>query len=237
MSKEIAIAEVRTMANSVVSSGLYGIKNSEQAFTLMLIAQAENTHPVKAMQMYDIIQGRPALKASEVLSRYQQAGGKIQWIKTDAKSAKAKFTHPQGGEFEYEYTIEDAQQAGLTGKDNWKKRPKEMLRARCTSGGVRMSYPACLNNMYSSDEVADMEIEEQENIQEVEVVEEQTQDVGALKRQLASKLRKLNVVDTDIKEFAELNSLNENLQLLEELVNDDKLLEKKLVEFEEFTGE
>lgn len=223
MSKEIAISEVRTMATSATKSGMFGLKNQEQAFTLMMIAQAENIHPMSALMKYDIIQGRPALKATEVLARFQQSGGSIKWIHTTPISAKALFVHPQGGEAEVEYTIEDAKLAGLAGKDNWVKRPKEMLRARCTSSGVRMVYPVCLNNMYSSDEVLEMEpLEEtKEEILESEVVENNNEQ---LKRELATKLRKISFTNAMIKEFAEVNNLNEDLELLSDMVsNNDKL--------------
>lgn len=225
----IAIAEVRTMAKSSYKSGMFGIKNEEQAFTLMLIAQAENIHPMSALMKYDIIQGRPALKATEVLSRFQQSGGTIKWINTTQQSAKALFIHPQGGEAEVEYTMEDAQLAGLTGKDNWKKRPKEMLRARCVSSGVRMVYPACLNNMHSTDEVEEFEpIEPQEQPkQEEQVTEAELEpNIDDLKKSLARTLQKdFSFTGAMIKEFADANDLSNNEELLSELVSDnDKLI-------------
>lgn len=230
MSKEIAIAEIRTMANSATQSGMFPVKNPEQAFTLMLIAQAENIHPMSAFMKYDIIQGKPALKSSEVLSRFQYAGGKVEWIKTDETIAKGKFTHPQGGSITIEWNMQRATKAGYANKDNWKKHPAQMLRARCVTEAVRAIYPSCLNNMYSVDEVADFSEEEQKQEEVIETVE--VVDTGALKRTLSNKLRKLNVVDADIKEFAELHKLNDNIELLEKLANDDKFLEEKLEEFE-----
>lgn len=228
MGKELELSEVRTLATSSFKSGLFGIKNQEQAFTLMIIAQSEGIHPIRAMQMYDIIQGRPALKSTEVLTRFQNSGGRVKWVETSATKAKAIFTHEIGGEFEHEYTIEDAKLAGLTGKDNWKIRPKEMLRARCISSGIRMVYPACLNNMYSSDEVIEFAepeaaIETIEDV-EIETVEDKPNN-NELKRSLSNKLTKdFSFTTAIVKEFAEANNLAENTELLEELVsNDDKL--------------
>ena len=37
--------------------------------------------------------------------------------------------------------MEDAKRAGLGGKDNWRKYPKAMLRARCISGALRAWAP------------------------------------------------------------------------------------------------
>ena len=75
----IPIGEIERMAVAVSKSGLFGIKNQEQAIALMLIAQAEGMHPAIAARDYHVIQGRPALKADALLARFQQAGGKVAW--------------------------------------------------------------------------------------------------------------------------------------------------------------
>lgn len=43
--------------------------------------------------------------------------------------------------FVFEYTIEEAANAGYLTKDNWKKTPKAMLWNRCMTGGARMHAP------------------------------------------------------------------------------------------------
>ena len=232
MSNLIPIDQVRVMAKSASASKLFSAKAEEQVFTLMLIAQAENIHPMKALMAYDIIQGQPALKASEALARFMDCGGKIKWIKSDAESAKAEFTHPSSGSFEYEYTVQDATEAGLINKDNWKKNLKAMLRARCTSAGIRMSYPRCLNNMYTADEVQDFEqLEDNEIIEEVEVSSYESRFL-ANKAILSTKLRKYDFSDAMIKEFATVNDLINNKVLIDELVNDDAKLIELIKEFE-----
>ena len=232
MSNIIPIAEVRVMAKSAAQSKLFSAKAEEQIFVLMLLAQSEGIPPIKAMMAYDIIQGQPALKASEALARFMDCGGKIKWIKSDKESAKAEFTHPSSGSFEYEYTFEDAQDAGLTSKDNWKKNLKAMLRARCTSAGIRMSYPRCLNNMYLSEEVQDFE-----PIEDAEVtatIEDETKPLSEkeLKLSLLNKLRKLDFNDADIKEFATFYDLNNKMDLLSEMLEDEKFLLQQVELFE-----
>ena len=233
MSNIIPIDQVRVMAKSASASKLFSAKAEEQVFTLMLIAQAENIHPMKALMAYDIIQGQPALKANEALARYMDCGGKIKWIKSDDKSAKAEFTHPSSGTFEYEYTVKDATDAGLINKDNWKKNLKAMLRARCTSAGIRMSYPRCLNNMYTADEVQDFDTiqQEEEVIEDVEVSSYESRYL-ANKAILSTKLRKYDFTDAMIKEFATLNDLLNDKVLIDELVNDEEKLLKYIGEFE-----
>lgn len=232
MSNIIPMPEIRVMAKSAASSKMFSAKAEEQIFTLMLVAQSEGIHPIKALMAYDVINGQPALKASEALARYMDAGGKIEWIKSDKESAKARFTHPSSGSFEYEYTIEDATDAGLINKDNWKKNLKAMLRARCTSAGIRMSYPRCLNNMYLAEEVQDFDTKESNEEIETATIIEETSNIEADKKVLTLKLRKLDFTNAMIKEFAEKYNLLNDSDLLNELVTNEQKLMELVKEFE-----
>jgi hypothetical protein len=131
-------------------------KRPEDMFALMLLAQAEGKHPAIAAQEYDIIQGRPALRSQSAQARFQIAGGKVIWKTRTDTEASATFSHPQGGELTITWTIDRAKNAGLTGKDNWKKYPAQMLSARVVSEGVRAVFPACLSGMYLPEEIEDI---------------------------------------------------------------------------------
>lgn len=235
MSNIVSISEIRVIAKSAANSKMFSAKAEEQIFMLMLLAQSESIPPVKALMSYDIINGQPALKSSEALARYMDSGGKIEWIKSDKESAKARFTHPSSGSFEYEYTVEDATDAGLIQKDNWRKNRKAMLRARCTSAGIRMSYPRCLNNMYLAEEVQDfepVEIDEPKSeIIEGDIIPEL--DIKELKRTLTRRLKvDYNYNDAMIKEFAELFDISENVENLSKMVEDNEYLLKCIEQFE-----
>lgn len=153
----LPLQEVQTMANAAAKSGLFGVKTADQAFALMLVAQAEGLHPMTACQTYDIIQGRPSMKATAMLSRFQQAGGKVVWSERSDKRACATFSHSAGGSVEVEWTLERAKAADLGGKDMWRKYPRQMLSARTISEGVRTVYPAVLGGFYAPEEVQDFE--------------------------------------------------------------------------------
>src|SRR3990167_5734716 len=153
----VTLSNMRTMAEAVAKSNLFGIKRPEEALALMLIAQAEGCHPAIAIRDFHIIQGKPALKADAMLARFQQAGGRVQWIElTDSKVA-AKFNHPAGGEIIIDWTIERAKVAGLGGKDVWKRFPRQMLRARVISEGIRTVFPGVIVGSYTPEEVQDFE--------------------------------------------------------------------------------
>ncbi len=157
MSNElIPYSDIERMASVTAKSGLFGIKTSEQAAALMLIAQAEGLHPAIAARDYHIIQGRPSLKADAMLGRFQAAGGKVQFHEYTDKAVIATFTHPQGGTIKIDWTIERAIKAGLGNKDNWRQYPRQMLRARVISEGIRTIFPGCIGSFYTPEELQDI---------------------------------------------------------------------------------
>lgn len=154
----VPLNDLQRMAEAIAKSGLFGMKTADQAMALMLTAQAEGQHPATITQDYDIIQGRAARKTHSVLARYQQAGGSVEWhCLTDTK-ADATFAPPPGAgkPLRIEWTIDMAKRCDLTGKDNWKKYPRAMLRARCIAEGVRATYPAAIGGMMVAEEAQDL---------------------------------------------------------------------------------
>jgi len=225
----VPIAQVQVMAKSVVQSGLFGLKNQDQAFTLMLIAQAEGIHPIQAIQKYSIINGMPSLKSTEIQSRFQKSGGILKWVETSNTKAVCEMSHPSyDGKYLSEFTIADATLMGLVNKDNWKKMPKQMLMARCISAGVRAVYPDCLNNMYSEAEVQDIEVTE---VLEPEVVV--IDDKQNNKQILTMRLRKLDFSDAMIKEFATKYNLANDEVLLQTMIDNNEKLIELIEEFED----
>lgn len=157
MSAIIPISDIERMGSAIAKSGLFGMKTPEQAVALMLIAQAEGLHPAIAARDYHVIQGRPSLKADAMLARFQAAGGKVVWQSYTDTRVAAEFSHPQGGALSVEWTMDRARAAGLTGKDNWKNYPRQMLRARVISEGIRTIYPGVCVGIYTTEETQDFE--------------------------------------------------------------------------------
>lgn len=155
MSNIVPYADIEKMATAVAASKLFGVKNPQEAIALMLVAQAEGMHPATAARDYHVIQGRPALKADAMLARFQAAGGKVEWKDYTDEKVTGVFSHPQGGQLELTWTMQQAKSIGIAGKDNWRNYPRAMLRARCISEGIRSVYPGCVVGTYTPDEVED----------------------------------------------------------------------------------
>jgi hypothetical protein len=143
------------MALAVAKSGLFGVKTADQAMALMLIAQAEGLHPAIAARDYHVINGRPTLKADAMLARFQTAGGSVRWGEYTERRVSGTFTHPQGGSVEVAWTVEMATSAGLTKNPTWKSYPRQMLRARCISEGIRTVFPGVVVGTYTPEEAED----------------------------------------------------------------------------------
>jgi len=157
---DYGILAIEKMGTYIANSGLFGVKTPAQAIALMLIAQAEGMHPALAARDYDVIQGRPALKAKAKLARFQQSGGKVQWTSYTETVCEAVFSHPSApNPLTIRWTMDDAKRAGLNSKDNWKNYPRQMLSARVISEGVDKCYPAAGGLMYVPEEVMDFPVE------------------------------------------------------------------------------
>jgi hypothetical protein len=152
----VTMQDMTRMAEAVAKSGLFGVKTADQAMALMLVAQAEGRHPAMAARDYDIIQGRPAKKTEAMLRDFLENQGKVEWHTLDDSTADATFSHPSGGSVRIEWTLKRAAMAGLQGRDMWKKYPRQMLRSRCVSEGIRTVCPMATSGMYVPEEIRDI---------------------------------------------------------------------------------
>ncbi len=149
------VADIQQMAASVAKSRLFGLDEA-QCFTLMLLAQSEGIHPIKAVQRYHVIQGRPAMRADAMLADFQKLGGTVEWLteSDDREKCEAVFRHgkhaPDGKTIRF--GMSDAKAAGLANKDIWKAYPSSMLRARVVSIGIRMIMPGIVAGLYTEEE-------------------------------------------------------------------------------------
>ena len=154
-SEVIPFSDMERMAQAIAKSGLFGIKTPDAALALGLVAVSENRPFASIATDYDIVQGRPALRAQAALSRFQNAGGKIQWITRNDQECTVEGSHPSGGTLRVTWTIERAAAAGLTGKQSWRQYPCALLSARCVAELVRAILPSCLSGQYLVEEVSD----------------------------------------------------------------------------------
>lgn len=163
--------DIERIAGAFAQSRMFGVSDPAAALSLCLLAQAEGQHPAIAFRDYSIIQGKPAKKAEAMQRDFMASGGKIKWIELSDTCAKAEFSHPSGGTLVIDWTMERAKAAGIGGKDMWRKYPRQMLRSRTISEGVRSVCPMATSGMYVPEEVADFDNRTEVHIETGEVVE------------------------------------------------------------------
>jgi len=112
--------------------------------------------PVTSLAAFDNIQGTPAPKAITLRALAQGHGHDIEITEESDTRATARYRR-KGGEWqETSFTIEEAKQMNLLGRDNWKKQPRNMLVARVTSKAARLvASDVLLGIGYSSEELLD----------------------------------------------------------------------------------
>jgi hypothetical protein len=150
------IPDLERMARAFSASKLFGVKTPEEALALCLIAQSENRHPASAAQDYHIINGRPAKKAESMLRDFIASGGAVEWHGLDDTKADATFSHPSGGTVRISWDMARASKAGIN-NPMWKKYPRQMLRSRVVSEGVRTVCPGATSGMLVIEEAQDLQ--------------------------------------------------------------------------------
>lgn len=132
------------------------IKGHEQAVVIALKGRELGLPPMQAWASIYVIQGVPTLSASLMLGiAYRNLPTfDLRVIERSAKKCIVEGRRsPAHSWVRVEYTWADAEQAGLTGKDNWRKGPADMLCARATGRLCRLVAPDTFTGLYATEEI------------------------------------------------------------------------------------
>jgi len=108
-----------------------------------------------------VIQGKPTLGADPMagivrrsgLCRYIQV---TSWDATHCTLKTARTDEPEEVVHEFTFTIDMANQMGLTQRGHtWKKMPMQMLRSRVVTMALRAVFPDAVSGIYGADEIAE----------------------------------------------------------------------------------
>jgi len=130
-------------------------KTPEQVLGAVLYGRELGFSPIRALQAIDVIQGKPTLSAAGLKALAIQHGGQFKTVEWDEKVCTLEISRGDWKE-NVTFTWAEAERAGLTTKDNWKRMPKPMLYARCVSTGIRNMFTDVIGGLYSSEEMRDV---------------------------------------------------------------------------------
>jgi hypothetical protein len=154
-----SIDEGFELARLLVASGLLGrnVTKPEAAFAIIATGRELGLTAMQSLRSIHIIEGKPTLSADLIAALVKSRPDVCLYFRmVESTATVARFQTHRKGEPEptdMTFSIEDAKVAGVTGKDNWKKYPAAMLRARCITALARAVYPDLAMGLYDPDEV------------------------------------------------------------------------------------
>jgi len=145
-------------AATLLESGFLpeSIKTPSQAMMVILKGRELGIPMVRSLEGIDVISGRTAVKSELQLAMIFQncPGAVVEYKHSDEKYCTVRTKRPLHAWQEFTFTMEDARRAGLLGKSNWKKYPKNMLRWRAVSDMASAVYPDAIAGLsYTFDDL------------------------------------------------------------------------------------
>lgn len=150
------VKELATLAESAVSSKLFGVASREAALMIMLTGRSLGIDPVAAMRGTHIVSGKSVLSSDMMVGIVRKSGVCESWVVIESTHEKCVIETRRKGDdtpVRHAWTIEMAKRANLAGKGTWAAYPHSMLRARCSAELARMVYPDFLFGVYAEGEI------------------------------------------------------------------------------------
>jgi hypothetical protein len=152
---EATFVDIEKMAVRGARSKIIKDMSEDQLYILMQVAASNGIPPIRAMQMYSVIQGKPAMKSEAMLAVWQETGGSVEWLEHSGKVVTGLFTHPRYCPKGYTRSVRFDEFPDLNRKDTWRQYPEAMLTARCVSAAIRAVAPALILGTYTPEEIRD----------------------------------------------------------------------------------
>lgn len=159
LSDVFALAEQLARAGGFVPRAYNG--KPEAIAACILTGLELGLGPMESLRAIHVIEGRPSMSAELMLARAIRAGVRPKWIRNDETEARLELSRDGFEPHTHSFTMDDARRGGCAGKDNWKRWPANMLRARCVSGALRAFAPDVLGAVsYVPEEIEDGPIDD-----------------------------------------------------------------------------
>jgi hypothetical protein len=143
---------------SVASKGGTHNMSVDTLMNVMLTAKDLGISPMKAINGgFYVVNGKISMSTALMTDRIRKEGHSIkipEW--TSQKCVVIGVRKDNGDSVKFEFTMEDAQVAGLVNSATWKKFPKQMLYNRAMSTLARTLFSDVVGNAYSEDEKWDI---------------------------------------------------------------------------------
>lgn len=139
----MTLRETMTLGETLAKSGFFSDAGSAAKAVVKILAGKElGFGPIASMTGIHIIQGKVAVGAN-LMGASVKSDPRYDYRVLDLSDDRAEVAFYEGGKEigRSVFTMEDAKGAGLSGKGNWRKFPRNMLFSRAMSNGVRWYCP------------------------------------------------------------------------------------------------
>ena len=153
--------DARTLAEDLCNTefmpkGLRGKPHA--ALGVFLFGREIGMSPISAAQGLYAVDGRVGLYAETMRAMVYAAGHDIRITTQDTAKCAIAGKRSTSDEWQtFTFTMQEARDAGLASKDNWKKYPADMLLARATARMCRAIFPDVIRGFSAAEELQDME--------------------------------------------------------------------------------
>lgn len=159
-----SMGDLRVMAKSAAGSKFFGAKTEDECLMVMLVGKDLGFSYTQSLRAFDIIQGKPALKADGMVAVSLARPDLCEYFRPVHQSATSctwEAKRVGSPAVTQTFTIEEAKAAGLVEKngDMYRKWPVRMLSARVKSFIARDIFPELLLGLLSSEELLDIAAE------------------------------------------------------------------------------
>ena len=149
---------LREQALVLVRSGFlpHAVNTPEKAISIVMKGRELGVPPMYALSNIAVINGKPTAGAELMLALiYRDHGDEaVRIVESTPERCTIAYRRKSWQEPElFSFSIEDADCAGLLGKDNWRHYPAAMLRARCISAVARLAFPDTIGGLYTPEEL------------------------------------------------------------------------------------
>jgi hypothetical protein len=148
------LAAFERVAHALAQSGMVKDRTPEAVLAKMMKGRELGLPAFAAQEVIYFFDGKTTVAAHAQLgiasARY---GVRPRIVRSDERICEIEFSRPGWANVAESFTLEQAQRAGLTGKDNWKKYPKDMLYSRALTRGIKRICPEVGAGIYDPDEV------------------------------------------------------------------------------------
>lgn len=157
-----SLDDIFKIASAVAKSGLYGVKDPNQAYVIISTGVELGLTPMQSLRGIYCISGKPVMSADLIIALVRNSGLAAFFEVEESTAERCTYVTRRADsdrEHRFTFTLADAKRAGLTGNGTWQKYPDRMCRARAAVALARQEYPEVCLGLYTADEITNGEVE------------------------------------------------------------------------------